>query len=871
MKFHLPYIHTFQIDDYGDSMFNAVFAIKLDRFPLQNGVEDGRRSAEKKHLAEMIDFINTQYCLHPERTLALRYIITPNLTHYLKGRVEVVLFAQTSSMTENEAINEAVSYARGLSAILGGNFPEHLWNFIENERAFDKVWNPFENKELNIAEIRRREDFILTNTMNLRPTLGRQRNLISEKPKNDEDHVYYVHSFIPRPNNLNRLIRILLLHQAPIIWQTTIKSINIQSDEEIALANEISKCEKIYYSGATVREQGKNLGPTLPHLRAGDLAQNLIQHLLRLKDAPFLLSIALASPEKIPQEIVEAVGVEITAPVGNLLVEPLTVSRSFLQMGGYDTVFPSNTSELQIAKKNFQYLRFDLWGERLAPASLKRLRFMVDANEAACSFRLPIMGEEMLPGIDVNRVKNSLLLLKETTQKKLPRKGRLFVGYNRYKKQKQAVYIGEKDRKQHMYIVGQTGTGKTTLLKTMILEDIKTGNGVAVIDPHGDLFDELLGLIPDERIEDVVILDPTDISHPVGLNFLEYQDPYERYFVVREFKAILERLLKDQYGRNYNDFAGPVFWKHVQMNLLLVMSQLNDPGTLLQFERIFNSSDYWRKFIPPQIRDNYLDIWVKEDLPKLDYIERRSPNELSMGEYISGKFSDFLFDPKIRMIFGQKRSTIDFRKIMDSGQILLVNLAKGELTEANARFLGMLLMAKLQATAMKRANVPPEKRRIFYLYVDEFQSLATENFVLLLSEARKFGLALILANQFLSQIEDERIVQSVFGNVGTVISFRVSQEDAHKYLGPHFAPTFSPFDLINLPNWQACVKTTLNGQVILPFSLQTILPKQPYQNDVAREVRSQSRRKYGRERAKVEKEIEQSLFYQPQKKLKMEE
>ncbi|WP_456443970.1 type IV secretory system conjugative DNA transfer family protein, partial [Caldithrix abyssi] len=727
MKFHLPYIHTFQMNDHGNPMFNAVFAIKLDCLPMQNGVEDSRRSAEKKHLAEMIDFINTQYCLHPERTLALRYIVTPNLKHYLKGRVEVVLLAKTSAKTKKEAINGAASYARGLSAILGGNFPDHLWNFIENEHAFNKVWNPFENKELNIAEIRRREDFILTNNINLRPTLGRQRSLVSEKPKKDEDHVYYVHSFIPRPNDLNRLIRILLLHQAPIIWQTTIKSINIQSDEEVALANEISKCEKIYYSGATVQGQEKNFAPTLPHLRAGDLAQNLIQHLLRLKDAPFLLSINLVSPERIPQEIVEAVGVEITAPVGNLLIQPFAVNRHFLQMGGYDTVFPSDTAELNIAKENFQFLKFDPWGHTLAPGALRRLRFMVDANEAACSFRLPIMGEEMLPGFDVNRVKNSLLLLKETTQKKLPRKGRLFIGYNLYKKQKQAVYIGEKDRKQHMYIVGQTGTGKTTLLKTMILEDIKAGNGLAVIDPHGDLFDELLGLIPDERIEDVVVLDPTDLSYPVGINFLEYQDAYERYFVVREFKAILERLLKDQYGRNYNDFAGPVFWKHVQMNLLLVMSNLKDPGTLLQFERIFNSSDYWKKFVPPQITDNYLDIWVSEDLPNLNYTERRIANEISLGEYVSGKFADFLFDPKIRMIFGQKRSTINFRKIMDSGQILLVNLAKGELTEANARFLGMLLMAKLQATAMKRANVPPEKRRLFYLYVDEFQSLATEN------------------------------------------------------------------------------------------------------------------------------------------------
>ncbi len=195
---------------------------------------------------------------------------------------------------------------------------------------------------------------------------------------------------------------------------------------------------------------------------------------------------------------------------------------------------------------------------------------------------------------------------------------------------------------------------------------------------------------------------------------------------------------------------------------------------------------------------------------------------------------------------------------MDEGKILLVNLVKGELTEANSRFLGMVLMAKILAAAMERVNLPPQQRRPFYLYVDEFQALATQSFIMLLSEARKFGLGLVLANQFLHQIKEERITQAIFGNVGTLISFRVGQEDA-KLVEPHFAPFFDQFDLSNLPNWRACVKTTVNGQVVTSFTLRTILLTERPDPSIAMRARELSRQRYGRPRQSVEDEIQESL------------
>lgn len=227
-----------------------------------------------------------------------------------------------------------------------------------------------------------------------------------------------------------------------------------------------------------------------------------------------------------------------------------------------------------------------------------------------------------------------------------------------------------------------------------------------------------------------------------------------------------------------------------------------------------------------------------------------------MGDYMSSKFEEFAFDPRLRLIFGQRRSTIDLRRIMDEGKILLVNLAKGYLSEANSRFLGLVLMAQIQVAALSRVDQARSDRRLHYIYVDEFQSLATDNFVLLLSEGRKFGISLVLANQFVSQIKNEKILESVFGNVGTLVAFRVGEKDAAQ-LEPYFAPNADKFDLTHLPNWHACMRTTVKGQAVTPFTLRTVRPDDVGTDgrERAQEVRERSRQKYGRPRAEVEAEI----------------
>jgi DNA helicase HerA-like ATPase len=399
-------------------------------------------------------------------------------------------------------------------------------------------------------------------------------------------------------------------------------------------------------------------------------------------------------------------------------------------------------------------------------------------------------------------------------------------------------------------MVGKTGVGKTRMLATMAQDDMEAGKGLCVIDPHGDLYRELLERIPSHRIDDTVLFDPTDDRFPPALNLLECDSELQRHFLVQEMVGIILRLIEDEFGYEaVGQFAGPIFLQHMRMNLLLVMSDAEDPGTLVEFHRIYQEKGYWKRWLPLRTQDPQLERWVEKVLPRTDYLAQNNDG-VSLGGYVGSKFEEFIFDPRVRNIFGQKRSTIDLREIMDTGKILLVNLAKGELTEANSRFLGMLLLAKLQAAALSRVSEPEEERKEFFVYVDEASTIASQNFVSLLSEGRKFRLGLILANQHIAQIRDPRIVESIL-NVGTILAFRVGQPDA-EVMEREMFPDVSRFDLLNVPNYHAYMRTLVNGKPARPFSVRTALPPAPGSEERALEVQELSRKKYGRPRREEE-------------------
>ncbi|MDM7917701.1 MAG: type IV secretion system DNA-binding domain-containing protein, partial [Methanosarcina sp.] len=503
-------------------------------------------------------------------------------------------------------------------------------------------------------------------------------------------------------------------------------------------------------------------------------------------------------------------------------------------------IYPDE-EEKERAIRAFRNLEPDFFSH---PQEFGRWRFLFDAAEASTAFRLPLAINDNLVGLKVVNVK-PLPLPKEVKELAKFSTGKTKIGLHSWSASSVPVYISDEDRLRHVYTVGQTGTGKTTLLKNMILEDLKKEAGVIVMDPHGDLFYEICGLIPESRMDDVVVLNPADMEHPVGFNLIEWQTREEKYFLIKEMQEIIKRMLEDEYGEfTAAEITGTLFYHFVEMVLLLLMSHPEKKATIYDFYEFFQSDDKKKEWAvdPDRYDDPTLRSWVKNMLPELNFLKRGEDNNISIGEFISGKFKEFIFDPKLRAIFAQQKSTINISEIMNHGKVLLVNLAKGELSARGSRFLGMVLMSRIMISAMERIKTPKEKRKPVYVYVDEFQNIATSSFSTLISEARKFGVGLVLANQFLAQIKRRNIYESILGNVATWVAFRVGLADA-TLLEDVFLPTVNSSNLVNLPNWQAAVKTSIKGRGVLPFYIKTEKSLDP-DDQVKNKVIELSRSKY---------------------------
>jgi hypothetical protein len=385
----------------------------------------------------------------------------------------------------------------------------------------------------------------------------------------------------------------------------------------------------------------------------------------------------------------------------------------------------------------------------------------------------------------------------------------LLLGENLYRGMHHPIYMLADDRRRHTYIVGQTGTGKSSLLRTMILQDIQEGKGVAVLDPHGELIDDLLPCIPPERVNDVYYVSPERQDLTIGINMLEYEGAVERDAVINNLLEIFQRLY-----RAVPESMGPAFEQYFRNAVLLEMADPETPPMLDGVLRIFTDADY-RQSRLEQCRDPLvLAFWT---LAKHTTGDASLPN---FGQYIVNKLSRFLYNDTLRRILLQPKSTIQFKDVLDKSGILLVDLCKGRLGEMNTAFLAMAIIGQIQRAAFSRTSVHDKSRlRDFYLYIDEFQNVATDSFITILSEARKYRLNAILTNQYLHQIPDD-IIEAVRGNVGTVVAFRTGCKDA-ELLSEEFAPSVQRDDLLNLPNFHAYVTTLTRGEASAPFSLQT--------------------------------------------------
>lgn len=427
----------------------------------------------------------------------------------------------------------------------------------------------------------------------------------------------------------------------------------------------------------------------------------------------------------------------------------------------------------------------------------------------------------------------------------IPKEG-LFIGYNNYRGVRKPIYIAPDDRQRHVYIIGKTGTGKSELLKEMILQDIRAGRGVCFIDPH-DTVEKVLECIPPERAEDVIYFDPSNAERPMGLNMIEAQTEQQKHFVVNSIIGLMYKL----YDPHQTGIIGPRFEHAIRNAMLTVMS--DEGATFIEVVRCLTDANFVQQLLP-KVKDPLVRrYWTDQIAQTSDF------HKSEVLDYIVSKFGRFVTNKLMRNIIGQNKSAFDFRKVMDEGKILLINLSKGRLGEENSSFLGLILVPKILMAAMSRQDIPEEQRRDFFLYVDEFQNFATPDFATILSESRKYHLALTVANQFIGQMEEE-VKNAVFGNVGTLISFRVGVSDAG-YLQHEFQPTFNETDLINIEKFNAYVKTIVNNEPQPPFSLDlrkdmsAVLKQQNPQ--VGEMIKRLSSLKYGKDAKIVEAEMAQ--------------
>lgn len=427
----------------------------------------------------------------------------------------------------------------------------------------------------------------------------------------------------------------------------------------------------------------------------------------------------------------------------------------------------------------------------------------------------------------------------------MTKEGITILGVTDFRNEEKKFGIKTDDRRRHIYIIGKTGMGKTALLVNMAIQDILMGRGVGFIDPHGEAAETLLDYIPSKRINDVIYFNPADIEYPIGFNVMERIKFEERHLVASGLMGVFKKIWPDVWSARM---------EYILNNTVLALLEYPN-STLLGINRMLADSEYRKKVVEKLTDPVVKAFWTKE------FARYTQRYEVEATAAIQNKVGQFISNPLVRNIIGQVKSKIDMREVMDEEKILIANLSKGKIGEDNSKLLGALLITKLYLAAMSRVEIPEEERKDFYLYVDEFQNFATESFVGILSEARKYRLNLTLAHQYIGQLEEmtptgksTKVRDAVFGNVGTIIAFRVGAEDA-EYLEKEFAPDLKAEDLVNLAKYHVYVKLMIDGVASRPFSAKTLpLPPKP-KTLVKEKIIRVSRERYATPRKIVEEKI----------------
>lgn len=755
-------------------------------------------------------------------TFDYRIVVSPQNDHYSYGTCEFYLLCKL----ENSNSQNAKTFQKGLDILFSTTFQEYEICPIQSE-DIKKILNKFPIKQL-YQITRRFTKESLHSLVGKRDSIGFIPNKIISSRKNIST-IDYIFPFLYYIKHLHHLLILLLKQNSGIVISCRFSPTVITDIEEQFLEKQISICERFGEFGSKDFPDDISSVQTTLQEQAKVYQQHLTKNLYGMLDNCCVMVLEIAVQKKVSHFIIDSIGSLITEPAGTEINRTLNELSNYLA-GGFHV---NDLGNSQSSINAFKSMSIKTPKLQNITNKCKRIPYLYDTYQAISLLRLPPTSVDSLPGI------NNKLWVSRPAPNTIDDNG-VLIGNNKLNGKNHYIRIGQEERFKHTYIVGQTGTGKSTMLQTMVLNDINNNQGVCVIDPHGDLYNDILEYIPKDRIKDVILIDPTDENYPIGMNLLECSEEKQKHFIIQGFTEIIRRLTEDEF-EDGGSYIGPMFIQHLRMNLLLIMSDKKKPGTLIDLYSIFFEKDYWKKWLPLKVKDPLLTQWVEHTLPGVDYV-KSGYDGYSMGGYVGSKFQGFVFDPIMRNIFSQRKSTIDFAKIMNQGKIVLINLAKGALSDANSRLLGMIVLAKIQAAAMSRTKLLKKDRIPFHIYVDEFQNIATQNFISMLSEARKYNVSLVLANQFLSQLKNTRITKAIFGNVGTIISFRLGQEDA-QIMKTEMGDVFSIADLTNFPNWHASVSTIISGEAIHPFTIQTI-PTNGKKKNFVKEIRRNSRKHY---------------------------
>lgn len=606
----------------------------------------------------------------------------------------------------------------------------------------------------------------------------------------------------PASSDMRRLACVLLSQRSPVAVRVSLAPTALRADER-----------------AAIEQLALEVGPRLSTDGLLRTSLSTIESILYLRPL-FELQCVVGSAEPLSRTLLSALGHSISEPAAH--GAPSEVLR-----GGFAILRDGVELPAGSLANDFMEMRACSAPVSLAPTVLQRVRRLVGAWEAANMFRLPIADDEVFPGLESFDLPDLLAPVTELAAVGT-RLGRLVGRYD------SAVLVEDEERFRHFYISGQTGTGKSTLLFNLALQDIERGAGVAVLDPHGDLIETLLDCIPEERIDDVVLIDPADPVAVVGVNLLEADTTLQRQYLVSELCAMFYAM----FDPGHIGIVGPRYETMLRGAASLLLAHPEQPSSLLDIPTVFADRavrDHLLKGVSDPLLTEY---WLGE------VAQNRSQDFGEVISWFRSKFEVFRMSPLVRNVIGQSRSTFSFSDVLSSQRILLVNLSKGLLGEYNSALLGQVVFMRLWGAALERASVPKEQRPDFFVYIDEFQNMTTESLPDVLSEARKFRLGLTLANQFFSQVI-ERTRDAILGNVGSRVTFRLGPKDADPFaywLGNGVRGS----DLTSLPNFHGVAALSQRGVPLDSFVLRTDPPRPAIGSDRAERVRARSRANWAR-------------------------